>query len=188
MTETDVLGALPEKLKQARKQQGLSLEAVAEISGVSKSMVSQIERGVSSPTVATLWNLTRALGVEFSGLLDSAGSARNRIEILSAGATPTIENMGSGCKIRLLSPPSSVGAHEVYELLFDGGGVLASEAHWPGAREHLTVIDGRLQVTAGGDIQVAGPGDTARYGADQTHEIRAVAGPARAFLIVQGSG
>ena len=43
---------------------------MAKLSGVSRSMVSQIERGVSSPTISTLWNLTKALKVDFAGLLE----------------------------------------------------------------------------------------------------------------------
>ena len=66
-----ILDLLPARLKEARRAQGLSLDAVAKLSGVSRSMVSQIERGESSPTIATLWNLTRALQVDFAGLLDA---------------------------------------------------------------------------------------------------------------------
>ena len=63
MTETidDILTQMPARLKEARRVQGLSLEAVSNLSGVSRSMVSSIERGESSPTISTLWNLTRAL-------------------------------------------------------------------------------------------------------------------------------
>ena len=72
MTENsdDILNRLPARLKEARRAQGLSLEAVANLSGVSRSMVSQIERGESSPTIATLWNLTRALQVDFAGRMN----------------------------------------------------------------------------------------------------------------------
>lgn len=188
MTETDILDSLPRKLKQARRDKGLSLEAVASISGVSKSMVSQIERGTSSPTVATLWNLTQALGVDFAGLLDNGHDRDTGIEVISAGATPSIEMQGNGCRIRILSPPESAGEHEVYELIFDAGGSLVSSPHGAGAREHLTVISGRLNVTSGTADQALGPGDTARYRADVDHAISAVGGPARAFLIVQGGG
>ena len=67
-----ILQALPIRLKEARKAQGLSLDAIANLSGVSRSMVSQIERGESSPTISTLWNLTRALKVDFAGLMEQA--------------------------------------------------------------------------------------------------------------------
>lgn len=89
MTENadDILTRLPARLKEARRTQGLSLEAVANLSGVSRSMVSQIERGESSPTIATLWNLTRALQVDFAGLLED-GEAADKIEVLRATDVP----------------------------------------------------------------------------------------------------
>ncbi|QJF53033.1 helix-turn-helix domain-containing protein [Roseobacter ponti] len=187
MTETSdaILSQLPARLKDARRTQGLSLDAVARLSGVSRSMVSQIERGESSPTIATLWNLTRALQVDFAGLLDGAAAAA-RIELLRAAEVPTIDNLGSGCRIRILSPPEEAGKHEVYEVSFEEGGALDSQPHSRGAREHLTVIDGTISVTSGEDTQRLLAGDTARYAVDVPHRIAATNGPARIFLVVQG--
>ena len=183
MDDTDgILSRLPARLKQARAAQGLSLDAVAKLSGVSRSMVSQIERGESSPTIATLWNLTRALQVDFAGLLDT--QAPPRIEVMRRADSPSIENRGTGCKIIILSPPEQAGKHETYELVFEAGGVLDSAPHERGAREHLTVIAGRMTVTSGDQSEVLTLGDTARYAADVPHTIRAE-GAARAFLIVQ---
>lgn len=183
MDETDaILSLLPTRLKEARRAQGLSLDAVAKLSGVSRSMVSQIERGESSPTIATLWNLTRALQVDFAGLLDDAPATS--IEVLRNADVPSIENHGTGCAIRILSAPEDAGRHEVYELWFSAGGVLDSQAHRRGAREHLTVIEGKLTVTSGGTREVVMKGDTARYAADVPHSIRAD-DAARAFLVVQ---
>jgi len=184
MTETAdaILARLPSRLKEARRAQGLSLDAVARLSGVSRSMVSQIERGNSSPTVATLWNLTRALQVDFAGLLDAAPA--RQIEMLRAGDVPTIESRGSGCTIRILSPPQEAGRHEVYELRFVAGGVLDSPPHRRGAQEHLSVIDGQLELIVGTSMERLGPGDTARYAADVVHRIAALS-QTRAFLVVQ---
>ncbi|WP_089280509.1 helix-turn-helix domain-containing protein [Antarctobacter heliothermus] len=177
-----ILAKLPTRLKEARRAQGLSLDAVAKLSGVSRSMVSQIERGESSPTIATLWNLTRALQVDFAGLLDEAPV--RQIEVLRASDVPTIENRGAGCTIRILSPPEEAGQHEVYELRFAAGGMLDSLPHTRGAREHLSVIEGEIEVTSASGAERLGPGDTARYAADVAHRISAIA-PARAFLVVQ---
>ncbi|WP_159975285.1 helix-turn-helix domain-containing protein [Roseobacter cerasinus] len=178
-----ILTQLPARLKEARRAQGLSLDAVAKLSGVSRSMVSQIERGESSPTIATLWNLTRALQVDFAGLLDGASEAM-RIEVLRASDVPTIDNLGTGCRIRILSPPEEAGRHEVYELVIAEGGQLDSQPHARGAREHLTVIEGALEVMSGDQRQALQAGDTARYAADVPHRI-AAQGDVRAFLVVQ---
>ena len=186
MTEKadDILQRLPTRLREARRAQGLSLDAVSKLSGVSRSMVSQIERGESSPTIATLWNLTRALQVDFAGLLDAQPHGP-RIETLRAAEVPTIDNRGLHCRLRILSPPDEAGRHEVYDLVLGDGGVLDSAAHTRGAREHVTVIDGMIEVRSGDRVEVLRAGDTARYPADQAHSLRAVDGAARAFLVVQ---
>ncbi|PZR90067.1 MAG: XRE family transcriptional regulator [Stutzerimonas stutzeri] len=179
------LSRLPARLKQVRQAQGLSLDAVAKLSGVSRSMVSQIERGESSPTVATLWNLTRALQVDFAGLLDDQPKGP-QIEIMQADAVPTIENRGCRCAIRILSPPEDAGVHEVYELRFEAGGTLDSEPHARGTREYLTVFEGRVTVVSGDFSAQLENGETARYPADVAHRIAAGPdAPARAFLVVK---
>ncbi len=183
---SDIHHRLAASLRSARKARGLSLDAVAKLSGVSRSMVSQIERGESSPTVATLWNLTQALQVDFAGLLE--GRPEAGIEVIRAAAAPVIGGHGEGLRIRILSPAETAGEHEVYELGFSAAGKLLSEPHSPGCREHLTVIEGHLRVRSGEEEAALGPGDTARYAADRAHAIWAEGqGGARAILIVQDS-
>ena len=183
-TDTKILALLPARLKDARRGLGLSLDAVAKLSGVSRSMVSQIERGESSPTIATLWNLTRALQVDFAGLLEESAS-EDRIEVLRDAQVPSIDNMGQGCRIRILSPPEDAGKHEVYDLRFAEGGILDSQPHTRGAQEHVTVVEGQVEVTSGNATDTISAGDTARYAADAPHCIRALGGSARVFLVVQ---
>lgn len=178
---------LANRLKDTRKSKGLSLEAMARLSGVSRSMLSQIERGESSPTVATLWSLTRALQVDFAGLLDEDAADSAIREIMRARRTPTIDSQGEGCQIRILSPPDQAGRLEVYEIRFAVNGALLSEPHRQGCVEHLTVLEGALNVTAGEDAADLNRDDTIRYAADRNHAIRAVGGPARALLIVHNS-
>lgn len=188
MTEdTDhVLGQLPTRLKDARRALGLSLDAVAKLSGVSRSMVSQIERGESSPTIATLWNLTRALQVDFAGLLEDGLSA-DHIETIRANQRPSIDRRGEGCRIFILSPPEDAGEHELYELQFSPGGILDSAPHRRGAREQVTVIEGTVQIKSGAAQETLNAGDTARYAADVAHQISAGTDAARVFLVVHNA-
>ncbi|GLQ36303.1 DNA-binding protein [Amylibacter marinus] len=179
-----ILNRLPTRLKEARKAQGLSLEAVANLSGVSRSMVSQIERGESSPTISTLWNLTRALRVDFAGLLEDPLEG-DRVDVLAASDVPSIDNMGNSCRISILSPPEDAGGHEVYDISFGVQGALESQPHARGAREQLTVLEGSVLVRSGTATSEVMQGGTARYAADVAHSITALNGPARVFLIVK---
>ena len=181
----DIHRHIAQRLRELRSARGYSLDALAERSGVSRSNISLIERGESSPTVATLWNITQALQMDFAGLLE--GRAGAGIDVTRKAAAPVIAGRGEGVTIRILSPAEAVGEHEVYDLAFADGGALVSQPHSPGCREHLTVIEGRVRVTSGDEDSLLGPGDTARYPADRPHEIHATGGAARAILIVQDS-
>ncbi len=187
MTDHDdaILSQLPVKLKEARQQKALSLDAVAKLSGVSKSMLSQIERGESSPTISTLWNLTRALQVDFAGLLENR-SEKSQIAVLRGGDVPTININGSGCRVRILSPPEDVGKLEIYELEFKAGDSLDSKPHTKGTHEHLTVVAGKITVISGDSTETLSNGDTARYPADVAHSITGVT-TSKAILIVMNT-
>ena len=176
------------RIKATRQERSLTLDQVSVKSGVSKSMLSQIERGQANPTFATLWNLTRALGISIEDLLggDSTGEQPDStVELISANFTPTITSADGKCRLRILSPLQTAAVTEWYEVTVKPGGVLDSEPHTPGTIEHLTVVSGALRVTSGGEDFKVRESETARYAADVEHTI-ANGGrkPARAFLVV----
>lgn len=178
---------LASRLKEERKKKGLSLEALAQLSGVSRSMLSQIERSESSPTVASLWNLTRALNVDFAGLLDeSADAPRSIRDVVRASEIPQINNKAGGCVIRILSGPEDVGQTEVYDIQFKNNAHLDSSPHKAGCEEHLTVLAGAVVVRSDQEEATADVGDTLRYRADRDHSIQAK-GEARVLLIVKNA-
>lgn len=173
-------------LAQLRHARGLSLDELSRQAGVSKSMLSQIERHQANPTVAVVWRLANALGVPLSQLLEAADSApAPSITAVPAHAVPTLRSPDGQCELRILGPIELAGQFEWYELTVQPGGELASEPHEPGSREHLSVLEGALEVRAGDARQRLGAAETARYAVDQPHAI-ANPGltPARALLVV----
>lgn len=183
---TDISERLAQRLKDARKAKGLSLEALSRLSGVSRSMLSQIERGESSPTVASLWNLTQALQVDFSGLLDDKADSNDPfLEHLPADRTPVIQSRGERCVIRILSPMEEAGRSETYHIVFEPGGALVSDPHGRGCVEHLSVLSGKCVVASGGFERQVEPGGTIRYRADLSHAITAGEAGATVILIVR---
>jgi XRE family transcriptional regulator, regulator of sulfur utilization len=178
--------ALGPRLQAIRKKQHLSLEDLAARSGVSKSMLSQIERGEANPTFATLWNLTRALDLEFSELIGMrSGGARPAIETVPGNLIPEIRTEDGLCVLRILSPTNTAGAMEWYELSMAPKGALISKPHAKGATEHLTVLEGVLKISSGDENQILTAAMTARYAADVPHAIvNQGKKPARALLVV----
>jgi transcriptional regulator with XRE-family HTH domain len=164
--------SLGPRLQQIRKRRKLTLDDLAVMSGVSRSMLSQIERGQTNPTFSTLWNLTRALGLDLSDLVKGhSGRQSPSITVQTANFTPEIRTADGSCLLRILSPAANAGGFEWYELIIRPGGALVSEAHAPGATEHLTVLEGTLEATSGAETSRLPAGATARYPADLPHAI-----------------
>ena len=172
-------------LQQLRQSQGLSLDELSRKAGVSKSMLSQIERNQANPTVAVVWRLSNALGVPLSDLIGSHKHATPAITTVAAHATPTLRSPDGKCTLRILGPIDLAGQFEWYELDVQPGGALRSDAHEPGSREHLSVLSGSLEVTSGEVKHRLKAGETARYAVDVAH---AIANPGRtaasALLVV----
>lgn len=161
----DLLAAL-------REQQALSLDELSRRAGVSKSMLSQIERAQANPTVAVVWRLAQALGVPMAELLSSPAPVEApAIAHVPAHGTPSLHSPDGRCLLRILGPVDLAGRFEWYDLSVQAGGVLASQPHEPGTVEHLSVLSGSLEVQAGGHVQRLKAGETARYPADQPHAI-----------------
>ena len=159
-------------LQALRSSRGLSLDDLSKRAGVSKSMLSQIERNQANPTVAVVWRLANALGVEMGELLGAERAATPAIETVPAHATPGLTSPDGLCKLRILGPIELAGQFEWYELTVQPGGVLDSQAHEPGSREHLSVLSGSLEITAQGAACRLKAGETARYAVDGPHAIR----------------
>lgn len=176
------------RLQEIRKAQKLSLDDLSRRAGVSKSMLSEVERNQANPTVAVLWRLSSALGIDLSDLLTSghANRASPVVERVAAHGIPVTASNDGKCSLRILGPVALAGQVEWYELSIEPGGVLSSDAHDAGAREHLAVLGGTLTVQAADSSQTLKTGDSARYPADVQHSIRNHGKTmARAVLVVE---
>lgn len=183
MVDTPNIGP---RIKAIRKQRKLTLDALSEQSGVSKSVLSELENAKGNPTFATLWSVAKALGIDLSQLTDDASEvARAALEVLTDHFTPEIKSRDGNCVLRILGPAPLIGAFEWYDITVAPGGVLKSAPHAPGTWEHLTATRGAFEVASGDLVQRIGPGDTVRYPADIAHRIANPGDqPATGFLVV----
>jgi len=161
-----------ETLAALRQDRALSLDELSRQAGVSKSMLSQIERNQANPTVAVVWRLANALGVPMAELLGADKPNQPAIATVPSHATPSLRSPDGHCELRILGPIELAGQFEWYELTIQPGGALESEPHEPGSREHLSVLSGTLEVQSAEAITRLKSGETARYAVDQTHAIR----------------
>lgn len=177
-------------LQVLRQTHGLSLDDLSRKAGVSKSMLSQIERNQANPTVALVWRLANALGVPMMELLEGRRSTVPLLDVLPAHATPSLKSPDGKCELRILGPLELAGQFEWYELIVQPGGVLESQAHETGSREHLTVLTGGLEVQAGAETTRVKHGETARYAVDVPHSIRnpAKSGATALLIVMHGAG
>ena len=176
------VGATLQRLRLAR---GLTLEDLSRIAGVSKSMLSQIEREKANPTIAITWRLANALGVQIGELLSSEVRSVDLIRVVESHEIPTLPGSHAGYSLRILGPMDLAGKYEWYELTLQPGGELVSQAHDPGTNEHLTVITGTVELEVGAEKRKIKHGATARYPADQNHVIRNTGKTeAKALLVV----
>lgn len=175
------------RLQAYRKELKLTLTELAALSGVSRSMLSEIERGNANPTYGTLWQLTRALRIDLNSLVSGASEEQggSSIDLQPGNLTPTIRSADGSCTLRILSPASMVSLIEWYLLNFEPDGELASDPHGAGTSEHLHCTKGEILVRSAGNTMTVRAGETARYAADVSHSLTSV-GPvgAEAFLVV----
>ncbi len=170
-----------------RREANLTLDELSRRSGVSKSMLSQIERNQSNPTFATVWGLTQALGVSLEDVLPGA-SEKPAVEVISEHQIPVIRSADGKCHLKILGPIGMAGKMEWYEVLVEAGGALISEPHEEGTIEHLSLTAGKLAVEFGGQAHELSAGETIRYPADQPHAIYNRGGKDATALLVCSMG
>jgi transcriptional regulator with XRE-family HTH domain len=176
------VGATLQKIRQKR---GLTLEDLSRAAGVSKSMLSQIEREKANPTIAVAWRLANALGIGIEELLAGETQEVETIHILEPHETPTLPGNHAGYILKILGPMELAGKYEWYELTLAPQGELVSHPHDPGTTEYLTLLHGAAEVEVDGLKKKLKAGGTARYQADRTHAIRNTGKTeAKALLVV----
>jgi transcriptional regulator with XRE-family HTH domain len=182
-----VAQVLCEKVKELRKDKGWTLENFAAVSGVSRSMLSQIERGQANPTLAVACKIAQAFSISVGELVNEPWTA-SAIEVIRRDDPAFLYRNDRDCKIRTLSPLNMEKSIEFYELSINYKSQLKSAAHFEGAREFITVEKGSVEITAGIDVSELQQGDSAHYRGDVEHNIKNIGScEAVCFLVVSYS-
>ncbi len=153
-------------IKRLREENKLSMDELARLSGVSKSMLAQIERGEANPTISTLWKLSNGMKIPFDALTIRP---KNSCEIVKISQMqPILENEGN-VKNYPIFPDTENRRFAVYYLELGKGSYWKAEPHLKGTTEFVTVFSGTMEIHADGREFILKKGDSIRFRADTKH-------------------
>ncbi|WP_276199136.1 XRE family transcriptional regulator [Chelatococcus sp. XZ-Ab1] len=176
-------GQLGKTVQRLRKAYNLSLSELAEQSGVAKSIISQIERNETNPTLATIWRLSQALDISIDRVLSSADD-EPFIQKSSRADTPILVSDDGKMRLAIIGWIKTVEWLQWYDVQAEPGAVLDSDSHQRGSVECLSVLEGEFEVEVGGVVQQARTGESLRYRCDRPHTVRCIGNtPGRAVMV-----
>ncbi|MFB7159696.1 helix-turn-helix domain-containing protein [Lysinibacillus sp. NPDC056232] len=153
-------------LKMIREKEKLSLEKVSQLCGVSKTMIGQIERGESSPTLTTIWKIANGLKVSFTTLINNP---QPDTEIIFREDVQILSEDDGRYRVYPYFPFQEDSRFEIYTVEIEREGTLSAEAHKDGTEEFITVFDGELVIRVNEDEFHLKSGDSIRFKADRPH-------------------
>lgn len=150
---------LAHRLKAARTDRGWTLERFAEASGVSRAMISKIERGEVSPTAAILARLAAGLGVTLASLF--SGKAEDGSPLSRAAGQPVWTDPATGYVRRNISPPGARGTAEIVDVGFPPGARVTFDnaVSWDGVTQQIWILEGQMEMTVGDETTLLSAGD-----------------------------
>lgn len=167
--------ALAEKLGQTilrlRTADKMSLGDLSESSGVAKSMISQIEKNETNPSLATLSRLSQALGTSVEAMVSQGGNRSALVQKTDIQDTPLLTSEDGLCELRIIGSIDTVQWVQWYDFRAEPNGKLISSAHPDGSVENLTVLTGVVRVEIEEESWDVKAGETLRYRADRPHKI-----------------
>jgi transcriptional regulator with XRE-family HTH domain len=169
---TDLAPIVGANLRRLRTRRGLSLERLAQLSGVSRAMLGQIELGQSAPTINVLWKIARALEVTFSALISAR--TQSGALVMRAADSKILTSKDRSFSSRALFPFDGPRRVEFYELRLTAGNIEEADAHPPGTTENLVVTQGVIEIEAAGETHRLEAGDSILFEADTPHLYRNV--------------
>jgi transcriptional regulator with XRE-family HTH domain len=169
-TESTLDQRIARRVRELRAEQGLTLEQLATRSGVSRSMISVVERGESSPTAALLDKLSAGLGTTLNALFEvTRGDDAPPSPVARRADQPEWRDPDSGYVRRALTPPGIATTLQLVEVHFPAGGRVNYEAgvQRSGVQQQVWVMSGSITVTVAGERHKLAAGDCLVHPIDQ---------------------
>jgi len=178
---------LGSRVKEIRKRRDMTLAALAERSGVSRAMLSKLERGEKNPTLVAA-RIAEGFGVTLSGLLGT--EERREVVVVPRERRMVMRDPETGFERQLLSPAFGArGVEFVRNVVPEGSSSGEFPPHRKGVEEHAVVERGRLRAVLGSDEYVLEEGDAVYFEADVPHRFdNAGEGECSYYLVISSGG
>ena len=157
---------ISQNLKKLRKERQLTLDDLSSISGVSKSMLGQIERGESSPSVATLWKIATGLKISFTTLMVQS---TQDVTVIENHSVAPLTNGTDSFRLYPVFPFEPERNFEILDIELAPGAKSESSPHDPGTEEFVLVYSGTLTLHLEKQIYTVPHGHSIRYKTNQYH-------------------
>lgn len=155
-----------QRLKTARQSRNMTLDVLAEVTGVSKPMLGQIERGQSSPTVTTLWKIATGMKIPFSSFLQEQEAEYTIVDFQEQNMV--LEENGT-MRVYTLFAFDPIRSYESFYIEFDAGCQHHSDKHNDGVEEYIFVIRGNLDIVLNGTKITLKEKQAIRFEANVSH-------------------
>jgi transcriptional regulator with XRE-family HTH domain len=190
VSEADAVsaGTLGGRVRELRRGRGLTLEELAERSGVSRAMISKVERGEKNPTLVVAAKLAEGLGITLS---EFAGTEERReVVVIPREGRMVMRDPETGFERQLLSPSfGGRGVEFVRNVIPEGSTSGEFLPHRRGVEEYIAVEQGSLRAFIGGEEHSLGEGDALYFEADVSHQFdNAGDGECSYYLVVVSKG
>jgi transcriptional regulator with XRE-family HTH domain len=172
MNDNQPLSPLASNLRMWRERRGVSASALAREAGISKSTVSELERGHGNPSLDTLWALARTLHVPL-GSLFTGQAGRGETELKRLIDAPVVAHDGEKYVAQLLAGWRNTGEVEVSVVTLAANAKRESKGNAPGVVERAVCMRGLVEVGPEGATTLLEPGDMLTFRADLPHVYRA---------------
>ncbi|MCL6705909.1 XRE family transcriptional regulator [Pseudomonas sp. R2.Fl] len=161
-----------ERVKAMRAERGLTLEQLAELSGVSRAMISRVERAEASPTAALLARICSALGVSLSVFFAPEG--KETAPLARRADQPVWRDPETGYLRRVVAPPGTGSRVDVVEVEFPPEAEIAfpgrqtSRSQW----QYIWQFEGEMEISVGDRVHTLSPGDCLHMNVGDVHGFR----------------
>ena len=188
MVEAVSSGRLGVRVKDLRTERGFTLDALAGRSGVSRAMISKLERGEKNPTLVIAARLAEGLGVSLSRL--AGVEERREVVLVPKERRMVLKDPETGFERQSLSPTfAGRGVEFLRNVVPEGSTSGNFPAHRKGVEEHIVVEKGELKATLGGEEYLLRVGDALYFEADVPHRFdNAGRGECTYYLVISSGG